>query len=248
MKKIGIVASKEFFAIEKILGVEKIASRVGSSIFTIHRWERQNSMRSYEIYAINAEIGEISAAAATQALIDSVKDLEFIVNFGMAHPLQKFDETPKIAVVDAIVHYDFDVTQCNKNAVRGEYPWNNCNVIDNETYWENRIRRGANKIFQDKVDQEFNKEKTSLTICASGDTFVVEDDAKASLRLSTGAAICDMNSAGTLLTCRANNVPCLILKGITDGIHNGATRFDTRFDADATQSFKQALNILDFLT
>ena len=54
-------------------------------------------------------------------------------------------------------------------------------------------------------------------ICASADKFVAESDEKRALRETYGASVCEMESAGVLLTCKNAGVPCLIVKAVSDG-------------------------------
>lgn len=241
---IGIVASKEFFAISEAIGSRdyykpltrdaglldpdgNVVSQLGISY-----WKQNKTSRHFDIYAIRCNIGELAAAAATQALIDYAK-VDLIVNFGMAHSLRnKAEQT--LHVVNDVIHYDFNVAECNPTAMRGEYP----------QFSDRHIEPDKKVIEKLKT---FNP-PLPFARCASGDTFVVKDSTKEKMRNEFDADICDMNSAGVLITCEANYVPCLILKGITDGQYNGAYSWDTKFNFDAIASFRQALSVLEFLT
>ena len=48
---------------------------------------------------------------------------------------------------------------------------------------------------------------------------------KKSLREKYGASICEMESAGVLITCKNAGVPCLIVKAVSDG-EGGAEEFN----------------------
>lgn len=241
---VGIIASKEFFAISEVLGKAEtylpITKHTGLfdvegnvvSQLGISYWRQDKASRHFDICAVHCNIGELAAAAATQALIDNIK-VDLIVNFGMAHSLHSGVEQT-LHIVDDVIHYDFNVTECNANAVRGEYPH----------FSDGHIK--PTKRIIDKL-KTFDP-PLPFASCASGDTFVVKDSTKEKLRSEFGADICDMNSAGVLITCQANCTPCLILKGITDGIHNGAYSWDAQFNSDTIFSFKQALPVLEFLT
>lgn len=230
--KIGVVASKEFFAISSVLGKREDTLITVNKHQNISYWKADKEHRHYGLYMIRSDIGELAAAAATQALIDCTK-VDFVVNFGMAHALHSDVKQSSVCVVPGVVHYDFDVSSC-RIAKRCEYP----------QYYNDRIPVDPGLL------SEVSRFDPSLpqTICASGDTFVINNADKAILQNICQADICDMNAAGVLLTCITNDKPCLILKGITDGVHNGATSDDTIFDLDAQNCFKQVLDILEFLS
>ncbi|MBQ5326692.1 MAG: 5'-methylthioadenosine nucleosidase, partial [Oscillospiraceae bacterium] len=62
-------------------------------------------------------------------------------------------------------------------------------------------------------------------ICASADKFVAEPQQKINLNKQFGAHICEMEAAGIVLICNRNNVPCLLIKCVSDSIEGGADEF-----------------------
>lgn len=243
---VGIIASKEFFAIQKILGPEdscrpllknltmlkrRHSGNDNTNHFDILYWKKKPKIRNFDIYAIHCDIGEIAAAAATQALIDHAR-IDLIVNFGMANALRPGIKR-SLHIVNSVVHYDFDVRQCNGMAERGEYP-----------QFSSRYIRPTQEI----IDIFANFEcPIPLASCASGDTFAVNSIFKANLYRKLNTDICDMNSAGVLLTCITNGLPCMILKGVTDGINNGADWLDETFNNNTIATFEQVPPILDYI-
>ena len=62
-------------------------------------------------------------------------------------------------------------------------------------------------------------------ICASADKFIADPQLKANLNKQFGAHICEMEAAGIVLICNRNNVPCLLIKSVSDSIEGGAEEF-----------------------
>ena len=61
--------------------------------------------------------------------------------------------------------------------------------------------------------------------CASADKFVGNSAEKAGLHQRYGAEICEMESAGVLLTCRRCGIPCLMIKAVSDGLTGGGEEY-----------------------
>ena len=70
-------------------------------------------------------------------------------------------------------------------------------------------------------------------ICASADKFVADPEAKINLNKQFGAHICEMEAAGIVLICNRNNVPCLLIKSVSDSIEGGAEEFRNTIDEAA---------------
>ena len=66
-------------------------------------------------------------------------------------------------------------------------------------------------------------------VCASGDKFVAGPEKKRALAAEFGADICDMESAAVALICYTNQIPCLMIKTVSDGI-DSADRFYEELD------------------
>ncbi|MBQ2660236.1 5'-methylthioadenosine/S-adenosylhomocysteine nucleosidase [Candidatus Saccharibacteria bacterium] len=226
---IGIVVSKEFVSVDGILGPSR---PIYKGKIKARYYAPDNEARNFGIYLVHCSIGEIAASAATQFLIDNFA-IDLILNFGMAHSLNPDFTHPLTCIVERVVHYDFDVSLALGHHDPGSYPqFRNCFIP-------------ASQLIIEKL-----KENPALRFatCASGDKFILKDTRIAKSLHWFSPDICDMNCAATLLTCISNKMPCLIIKGVTDGFHNGIVSTDTIFDAAAGASFKFALEVLRSLT
>ena len=61
--------------------------------------------------------------------------------------------------------------------------------------------------------------------CASADKFVGNREDKERLHRLYGADICEMESAAVLLTCLRCEVPCLMIKAVSDGLTGGGEEY-----------------------
>lgn len=198
MKKIGMVVAleKELTAFLKEQTVEIKEEKSGA----FHVLEFK--IGECDVVCVKSGVGEIFAAAATQYLI-SVYNPEAIINFGICGSLTKDLGVEKVALVKGVVHYAFD-TSAVDNIEPGRYEQFDGPIIP----CDEKLLAAARKISGGELPE---------VICASADKFVAESDEKRALRETYGASVCEMESAGVLLTCKNAGVPCLIVKAVSDG-------------------------------
>ncbi len=169
------------------------------------------TVNNKEIYLIKSGIGEIFASSATQLLISKF-GVELILNFGVSGSLDEKIGLLSTVFIKGVVHYDFDLSQID-DVVVGQYPNYDSPIID------------AESDLLEKVCIKYPNVKR--VICASADKFVADEKVKEYLNATFNASICDMESAGVLLTCKNNAIPALIIKSISDG-KGGAEEFNKR--------------------
>jgi adenosylhomocysteine nucleosidase len=203
MKKIGMIVAVEMKA---------VLDRYGSSLkernaagFRVLEVETEN----YQLIIANCGVGEIAAAAGTQYLI-SKYDVDMVINFGVVGGLTEDMSKTKTCIVEKVVHYDMDTSAVDNIEVGRylQYP---------------DVYIPADKMMLDKALSVYPDLRK--VICASADKFVAEPDAKRKLHTDFGAEICEMEAAGILLTCNRNQIPCMMLKIVSDGITGGAEEF-----------------------
>ncbi len=153
-------------------------------------------------------IGEITAAAACQMMISHF-NVECILNFGVVGALTAKSAVESTMYVGSVVHYDMDTSQIDNSPI-GHYDCfggivNSCdsNLLTKATQIKN----------------------LPIVCCASADKFVADSNSKAKLNRDFGAEICDMESAGILWTCKFNNIPCLLVKCVSDSLFGGSGEF-----------------------
>lgn len=181
-------------------------------------------IKGKNVYLIRSGIGEIYASSATSILINTFK-CDLILNFGVCGSLVDDISVLDAVVVNGVVHYDFDLSEID-NVVVGQYPSYDSPII--------------------KTNSDLVELATSINgnlkgvICASADKFVAKERVKKSLNKTFGALVCDMECAGILLTCNNANIPCLIIKTVSDG-KGGADEFNKRVKT-ASQVYIDTVN------
>lgn len=204
-QRIGVVVAVEVHALlEKYGRPTKMDVYPG---FKVHEFDRE----TFTLFAVDCGAGEIASAAATQYLI-SACNVDVIINFGVVGGLTPEMSTAELCVVRDVVHYDFDSTGW-LNLARGQYPGFVSRMLP--TNGEHGLLEKALEIAP----------SLKTVVCASADKFVNTMEEKQALHDEYGADICDMESAGIVLTCHRNNVPCLLIKAVSDGLTGGGKEF-----------------------
>lgn len=202
-RKIGVVVAIE---------IDAVLAKYGEPVSTqfVHGY----TVRTYEaptftLYVVDSGAGEIAAAASTQLLI-SEYHVEMILNFGVVGSLTSEMSTAELCVVEKVIHYDFDTTGWI-DLPRGQYPGRESAYLETTPVLvEQAMRINCN---------------LRRAVCASADKFVDKAEDKALLRDRYAADICEMESAGVVLTCQRNGVPCLLIKAISDSLVGGGREF-----------------------
>ena len=206
MKRIGMVIAmdEELTSFLKKQTVDIKEKHVGA--FKVLEF----SLGKCDVTCVKSGVGEIFAAAATQYLITTAKP-DAIINFGVCGSLTTDLKVEKVALVKGVVHYGFD-TSALDNVEVGRYVQFDSTVIPCDETLLKKARAAS-------------EEKLPEVICASADKFVADNTEKRSLNEKYGASICEMESAGVLITCKNAGVPCLIVKAVSD-CEGGAEEFN----------------------
>lgn len=203
MKTIGMIVAVEMDAVLKQYGTPSDTKVYGG--FKVLTYQ----MPTYTVCVLNCGAGEIAAAAGVQLLI-SVCRVDMILNFGVVGGLTPDMAQTRTCIVEQVVHYDFDVSEVDGVEV-GRYP--EYPTVYIPTTPELVAKATA-------IRPELKK-----VICASGDKFVGDPQKKQDLHTRYNADICEMEAAAVVLTCNRHQVPCLLIKTVSDSIEGGADEF-----------------------
>ena len=202
-RRIGLLVAVEMDSVFARYGEPVKTERRGG--FEVFQFESG----SYTLHVIHSGIGEIAAAAAAELLIDRYR-VRMIVNFGVVGGLTEEMAEAKTCVVARVVHYDFDLSGIDP-VVTAQYPgFPDVYLPADETL----VRKALT------VCPELKP-----VTCASADKFVGNQADKERLHRLYEADICDMESAGVLLTCLRWKVPCLLIKAVADGLTGGGEEY-----------------------
>ena len=209
-RKIGVVVAIEIDSVLRKYG--EPAETVEKHGFTVRTFKNANCT----MYVVDSGAGEISAAASTQMLISEF-GVDMILNFGVVGGLTPEMASTELCIVDSVIHYDF-TTVGWLNLKTGQYPGHESQYIKTTPALVEKalaIDSGAKKV-----------------VCASADKFIDSAEDKAALHEAYGAEICEMESAGIVLTCERNGVDCLLIKAVADSLTGrGKEFFDALNDA-----------------
>lgn len=183
----------------------KTYKELSVGVYTVYQFEIANNI----VYAVKQfYVGEIVASATVQMLITHF-NIDLLINFGIVGALTEEFAVCETVLVGGVVHHQFDLT------------------VDG-------MKLGHYSIFEDvliKTDERLLSEAIKLlpnlpvVNIASGDKFVADREEKQKLARNFNCQICDMESAGILITARLNNLPVLFIKTVSDGLLDGIGDF-----------------------
>lgn len=195
--------------------------------FKLYNTKKEDS----EIYILRTGMGEIAAASGTQYLIARF-GVEMIVNFGVVGGLTAEMGTQKICIIDRVVHYKYDCSEFLDLRI-GQVEGHDSIFLNTDAY-----------LVEKAVSIDGSLKRAT---CCSGDKFIGTQEEKMQLHNDFEGDVCDMESAGIVLTCEANGVPCLMFKAVSDGLAGGAKEFfEELFDA-SLECLKTADSVISSL-
>ncbi len=222
-KRVGIVVAIELNAIfDMYKNWKELECPAGFRLFRIER-------DSYTIYIAQSGMGECAASAACQFLI-SKYNVSKIINFGVVGGLTPDMKSLKVCLVDRVVHYKYDCSEFMPLAVGQVDGYDSIYLRPSENLVKSALML---------------KSDLPLVTCCSGDKFISTPEEKTYLHNTFGGDICDMESAGIVLTCSANRVPCILFKAVSDGLNDGADGFFAELDNASKKCLEIADRIMD---
>lgn len=195
--------------------------------YTVYCYE----INGNQIFVAGSGAGEIAASATAQYLITKY-NVSLLVNFGVCGGLTADMRLQRTILVEKAVHYDFDASPFYKIAP-ARYP----------DYPDIYIPATASLVALASQTEPTLKP----VICASGDKFIEDPAIKEKLHRDYGAEICEMESAGILLTANRNQIPALLIKGVSDSVSGNAEEFAAMVHESAEVCVRVLLKILNSL-
>lgn len=185
-----------------------------------------------ELFVAKSGAGEIYAAGATQLLIAKY-GVTLIVNFGICGGLTKEMSLCRTCVVESAVHYDYDVSALDGVPV-GRY-----------SDLPGLYIPASRELLELALEAE---PELMPVICASADKFVADSAKKTVLNETFGAAICEMEAAGILLTANRCGVKTLLIKAVSDSVSGGAEEFSKMASEAAEVCVRTMLSVIKKLS
>ena len=229
---IGIIGAmeEEVAGLKAFMEVEKIVEKASMSFV-------KGRLCGKDVVIVRAGIGKVNAAACAQILVD-VFDADILINTGVAGSLDASIDIGDIVISTDAVHHDMDVTELGDSL--GQVP-----RMDTFSF-------PADKKLVElavKANQEANPDIHTFTgRVVSGDQFIASREAKDHLVAVFGGKCAEMEGASIAHVAYLNQVPCVIIRAISDKADNSATMDYPTFEKHAiVKSIKLMLNLVNRL-
>lgn len=224
--RIGIICAIELDAMFKhYTTYEEIQTNIDYKLFHV---EKDN----FDLFILQSGMGIAAAASGVQYLCTKC-DISVLINFGVVGGLTAEMGKQKLCLVKNVVHYKYDCSEF-MDLVPGQVAGHDSIYLKND---ENLIKKVL------KINPDLK-----LVTCCSGDKFVGTAEEKELLHNKFNGDICDMESAGIILTCEANHIPCVMFKAVSDGLNDGAEGFYEQLEGVSLICLQIVDEILDELT
>ncbi len=156
------------------------------------------------VCVVQCSPGKVNAAFCTQAMIDKFRP-DSIINIGVGCSLSNDVIIKNIVIASDVCQYDIDITALGE-------PKGFINGI-------NTVKVKTDKKLSEKLARTTINcgEKIHIGTIASGDTFIAGSELKEKIA-SQFSAICGEMEGGAIgHVCKANNVPFVVMRCISDG-------------------------------
>ncbi len=149
-------------------------------------------------------IGKVSAALTTQIIIDKYSP-DFILNFGTCGGMNNSVKIRNYYAIEKCIQYDFDLTKLEDVPLGYIQEYNTNFFLANTTGLDSFEKR--NLATADKFTSNPNDVKTINDL---------------------GCSVCDMEGTAIAQVCTSNNIPLVMIKGISD-VHGSGTHAEQFF-------------------
>ena len=163
-----------------------------------------------DVVAVVCGIGKVNAAICTQLLI-SEYEVTHIINVGVAGGIGKEIYPRDVVIATNLVQYDMDTTAFGDPI--GQIP--RLDTFDFKC--DEKLVETAKAACAEASDF-----KTFSGRIVSGDMFVASLDKIHWLEKEFNALACEMEGASIAHVCYLNNIPCVVIRSISDNANNGA--------------------------
>ena len=226
-KYIGIIAAedKEMLAIKnKMTKIEE------EKIYNLTFYK--GYINNKKAILVKCGVGKVNATRTTQILIDKF-EIESVINIGSAGGINDNLKIGDVVIGEKLVQHDFDVTVFDRE--KGFIP-------DTGTFFESdkTLIKNIKQALRD-INEDFN---IHIGIIATGDIFLTDIEIKEKIKSEFNAECVEMEGAAIAQTCKLNNIPFVVIRGISD-IPNGANLLD--FNTYLEMISKRVADVLEKL-
>ena len=159
-----------------------------------------------EVVMTECGIGKVNAAMSTQVMIDKYNP-DVIINSGIAGSVSRTLKIGDIVISKDRVQHDFDGTQMGDP--KGLIQYNDETRIDIPVSED-----VANKLYD--ACKDLDGTNVTLGRIATGDIFVADKAMRSAVADEFDAVACEMEGGAVAQVCYRNDVPCAVLRCISD--------------------------------
>lgn len=159
-----------------------------------------------EVVMTECGIGKVNAAMSTQVMIDKYNP-DVIINSGIAGSVSRTLKIGDIVISKDCVQHDFDGTQMGDP--KGLIQYNDETRIDIPVSED-----VANKLYD--ACKDLDNTNVILGRIATGDIFVADKAMRSAVADEFDAVACEMEGGAVAQVCYRNDVPCAVLRCISD--------------------------------
>ena len=192
--------------LELLLKDMNIQNEIKKANMTFYKGNLDNK----EIIAVVCGIGKVNAAVCAQILISEFK-VDSIINVGVAGGIGKDIYPGDLVVGTNLVHHDMDTTVFGD--AHGQVP--RMDVFDFKC--DDKLVSAATA-----ACDEIKEINTFQGRIISGDQFISSVDKIQWFEKEFDALACEMEGASIAHVCYLNNIPCVVIRSISDNANNGA--------------------------
>ena len=229
-RPIGVIGAMKIEVDAILSALEEAQEKVhGNMVFTSGR------LSGVLVVVAQCSPGKVNAALCTQALIDFYAP-RLVLNIGVAGGIGENVHIGDVVIATACVEYDFDVTAADSDVGVGDLylPGNEDQPIRGLPCDETAAQTLA-------AAGEGLYGHAHRGVVATGDKFVADPQVGEWLQKEFGALACEMEGGAIAHACLVNNVPCAVLRTISDNAHDSETVDFLTFAASSAQKAQQLL-------
>lgn len=200
MKKMGIIAAMQ----EEMIEIKKIMTDIQEkNIFELIY--TTGKINDKEIVLVEAGVGKVNAARATQIMIDNF-EIDAIINVGSAGATNEQLNIEDIVIGKKLIQHDFDITAFG-------HPKGYISNVGEYVESDERLIKKIEKAISDIKENDF---KIKIGTIVSGDIFCTEIKMKEKVRTKFNADAIEMEGAAIAQVCKLDKVPFIIIRSISD--------------------------------
>lgn len=177
--------------------------------------------------------GKVNAALTAQAMVDFFSP-RLVLNIGVAGGIGEHVHIGDVVIATACVEYDFDTSALDDCPV-GQMSLPGFDKLLRELPCDGELAKklvGASENLYGHAH---------LGVVATGDRFVADPQFGEWLQKEFGALACEMEGGAIAHACLVNQVPCAVLRTISDNAHDSETVDFVTFAQDSAQKAQKLL-------